>query len=271
LGEHPPEKLYAVFGQNSPYGFDCEPPDTDNNTDHTGIDIGALGLDKDPAFQLLYTYAGQFMLLREKAKSELLKLLWALKRILVEFARRNRFGELLYYLELDEALTLGPGKRDTLRILALQRKAYLQTCRQHRVKGVLVELQSTPFEEKPSYEAQAGGSLYRFARGKAICHGRAEGICLTASSNEEFLDKLASYREKNIENIVGVFKGIELSYFNVGALVGFTTENGGYLSHAATIARELRLPYITGIGLDQFRDEDYVILDTENEQVIIRQ
>jgi len=271
LGEHPPEKLRAVFGQNNPYGFDCEPPDTDNHTDHTGIDIAGLGLDKDPAFQLLYTYAGQFMLLREKAKSELLKLLWALKRILVEFARRNRFGELMYYLDLDEALTLGPEKRDTLRILALQRKAYLETCRQHRVREVLVDLQSTPFEEKPSYEGHAGGSLYRFARGKAICHGRAEGICLTASSNEEFLDKLASYREKNIENIVGVFKGIELSYFNVGALVGFTTENGGYLSHAATIARELRLPYITGIGLDQFRDEDYVILDTENEQVIIRQ
>jgi phosphoenolpyruvate-protein kinase (PTS system EI component) len=52
-------------------------------------------------------------------------------------------------------------------------------------------------------------------------------------------------------------------------LVGFTTESGGYLSHAATIAREFRLPYITGIGFDQFRDEDYVILDTENEQVII--
>jgi phosphohistidine swiveling domain-containing protein len=127
-----------------------------------------------------------------------------------------------------------------------------------------------PFEKRSFIDDQEGGSLYRFAHGRAIFHGHAEGICLTASSNEEFICKLASYREKKIENIVGVFKGIELSYFNVSALVGFTTENGGYLSHAATIAREFRLPYISDIGFDQFRDEDYIIMDTENEQILIR-
>jgi phosphoenolpyruvate-protein kinase (PTS system EI component) len=95
-------------------------------------------------------------------------------------------------------------------------------------------------------------------------------LCLTASSNEEFIDKLTAFRAKNIENIVGVFRGVDPSYFNVSALAGFTTENGGYLSHAATIAREFGLPYISGISIDQFRDEDYLILDTDNEQVIIR-
>jgi phosphohistidine swiveling domain-containing protein len=173
-------------------------------------------------------------------------------------------------LELDEVLTLVPENRNALRMLALQRKAYLDACQQHRVKNVLLDLRSTPFEKKPIFDAQDGGSLYRFARGKTIYYGHAEGICLTASSNEEFIDKLASYRKKNIENIIGVFKGIELSYFNMSALAGFTTESGGYLSHAATIAREFRLPYITAIGFDQFRDDDYLILDTENEQVIIR-
>ena len=269
LGEYSIEKLYEVFGQGNAYGFDSELSGADD-TDHTDIDIAELGFDNDPAFQLLYTYAGQFMRLREKAKSELLKLLWVLKRTFVEFARLHRFGDLIYYLELDEALTLGPEKREELRMLALQRKAYLEACRQHRVKDVLLDLQSTPFEKKPFFDDQDGASRYRFARGKTIFYGHAEGFCLTASSNEEFIDKLAAYRAKNIENIVGVFKGIEPSYFNMSALAGFTTENGGYLSHAATIAREFRLPYITGIGFDQFRDEDYVILDTENEQVIIR-
>ena len=269
MGEYSLEKLYAVFGQDNAYGFDSELPDTDD-TDRIDIDIEELELDNDPEFRTLYTYGGQFMRLREKAKSELLKLLWVLKRMFVEFARLHRFGDLIYYLELDEALTLGPEKREELRLLALQRKAYLEACRQHRVKDVLLDLQSTPFEKKPFFDDQDGASRYRFARGKTIFYGHAEGFCLTASSNEEFFDKLAAYRAKNIENIVGVFKGIEPSYFNMSALVGFTTENGGYLSHAATIAREFRLPYITGIGFDQFRDEDYVILDTENEQVIIR-
>lgn len=269
LGEYSLEKLYAVFRPDNAYGFDSGLTGIDD-TDYADIDIEKLGLNNDTEFRLLYTYGGQFMLLREKAKSELLKLLWALKRILIEFAQRNCFGDLIYYLELNEVLTLIPENRDALRMLALQRKAYLDACRQHRVRKVILDLQSTPFEKKPSYEGQHSGSLYRFVRGKAIYHGHAEGVCLTASSNEEFIDKLASYREKNIENIVGVFKGIELSYFNVSALVGFTTENGAFLSHAATIAREFRLPYISEIGFDQFRDGDYVIIDTENEQVIIR-
>ncbi|MBV5328925.1 MAG: hypothetical protein JZU65_15060 [Chlorobium sp.] len=269
LGEYSYEKLREVFRQNNAYEFDKENPDTyDKN--YTNIDIAELGLDNDPTFRTLYTYAGQFMHLRERAKSELLKLLWILKRRFIEFARPHRFGDLIYYLELDEALTLGFEKREELRMRALQRKTYLEACRQHRVRDVLLDLQSTPFEKKPSFNDQDGGRLYRFARGKAIFHGHAEGHCLTASSPDEFIVKLAIYRAKNIENIIGIFKGIELSYFNVSILAGFTTENGGYLSHAATIAREFRLPYLSGIDFDLFKDEDYVILDTENEQVIIR-
>jgi phosphohistidine swiveling domain-containing protein len=269
LGEYSLDKLYAVFGSDNAYGFDSELTAT-NDTGHTGIDIEELGLNIDEEFRQLCTYSGQFMRLREKAKSELLKILWVLKRTFIEFARLHRFGDLIYYLELHEALALGTEKREKLRMLALQRKAYLEACSQHRVKDVLLDLQSTPFEKKAFFDDQGGESLYRFVRGKAIFHGHAEGVCLTASSQDEFIVKLAAYRAKNIKNIVGVFKGVELSYFNVSALAGFTTEHGGYLSHAATIAREFRLPYITDIGVDQFRDEDYVILDTENAQVIIR-
>jgi hypothetical protein len=271
LGEYSLEKLYAVFGPDNAYGFDGDLTAT-GDSGHTRVDIKELGLDNDEEFRLLYTYGGQFMRLREKTKSELLKLLWVLKRRFIELARLYRFGDLIYYLELDEVLVLGPEKREEWRMIALQRKSYLDACQQLQVEDVLFDLQfqSTPFKKKPLFHEQDGKSRYRFAPGKAIFHGHAEGFCLTASSNEEFIDKLAIFRAKNIENIVGVFKGVELSYFNISALAGFTTESGGYLSHAATIAREFRLPYLTGIGFDQFRDEDYVILDTENEQVIIR-
>jgi phosphohistidine swiveling domain-containing protein len=269
LGEYSLEKLSAIFGSDHVYSYDEELPATDQ-LELTDIDIENLGLDNDPEFRLLYTYGGQFMRLREKAKSELLKLLWVLKRMFVEFARRNLFGDLIYYLELDEAFKLGPEKRDELRLLALRRKAYLEACRHHRVKDVLSDLQATPFEKKPLFDDQDSVSRYRFARGKTIFYGHAEGFCLTASSNEEFFEKLAAYKARNIENVIGVFKGLEPSYLNMSALVGFTTEYGGYLSHAATIAREYGLPYISGIGFEQFRDEDYVILDAENDQVIIR-
>lgn len=268
LGEYSPEKLCEVFGLDNTHGFkaDAEP----NLGEHTGIDFAKIGIVNDPAFRTLYTYAGQFMRLRERAKGELLKLLWALKRMLRELAWRNRFDDLIYYLELNEVLTLDFENRNELRLIALQRKAYLEACRQHQVKNVLLNLESTPFEKKSFFDTPEGENHYRFVLGKAIFHGHAEGFCLTANSNEEFIKKLVVFKEKNIENIIGIFKGIEPSYFNISALTGFTTESGGYLSHAATIAREFRLPYISGINLDQFRDEDYVILDTENNQAIIR-
>lgn len=270
LGEYSIKKLYTVFGQGNSYGFDSELSTVDTDGYPSIDDIAELRFDDEPMFGLLCTYGGQFMRLREKAKSELLKLLWVLKLMFIEFARLHRFGDLIYYLELDEALSLVPNRREELRLIALQRKAYFDACRQHRVSDVLLDLGSTPFEKKPLFDDQEGGNLYRFARGKAIFHGHAEGYCLTAQSNEEFIDKLVDYKAKNIESIIGIFKGVEPSYFNLSALAGFTTESGGYLSHAATIAREFRLPYISGVRFDQFRDEDYVILDTENEQVIIR-
>ena len=271
LGEYSIEKLIEVLGQDIAYGFESGMTATDEKS-IVEFDIEKLGLKKDLEFELFYTNGGQFMLLRENAKGELLKLLWVLKCMLIEFAQRNFLDEdLLYYLELDEIFAAGSEKHKELRMLALQRKAYLDACREHRVKHVLLNLQAVPFEEKLFFGNRGEVGSTKIVKGKSIFYGRAEGYCLTASSNEEFIDKLASYREKNIDNIIGIFKGIEPSYFNVSALAGFATESGGYLSHAATIAREFRLPYITDIGFDQFHDKDYVILDTENEQMIVRQ
>lgn len=269
LGEYSHEKLREVFGQNHAYELDGELPEA-NNPHLTYSSIAKLKCVRDPEFRLLYPYAGRFMRLREKAKSELLKLIWALKCRFIALAQQHHFSDLIYYLELEEALTLGPETREELRMRALQRQAYFAACQQYRVKEVLSDLQSMPFEKKPLIDDQRGQGFYKFAQGKSIFYGHAEGHCLKASSNDEFLMKLATYKAKGIENIVGVFKEIELSYFNVSALVGFTTEKGGYLSHAATIAREFRLPYITDVGFDQFRDEDYLVMDTENHQVIIR-
>ena len=133
-----------------------------------------------------------------------------------------------------------------------------------------MDLETTPFEKELVDSRQDIGKRYKSIRGQSVFYGYAEGVCLTAHSNDEYLRKLTSYRADKREPLIGVFKGVELSYFNLSALAGFTTENGGYLSHAATIAREFRIPYITGITVDQFQDGDYVILDTENEQVIYR-
>ena len=267
LGEYSIDELYTIFGQNKNYEHS---DDSGDNTTQINADIAALGLEKDTDFWAWCTYAGQFMRLREQAKFELLKILYVLKRTLKESAIRHRFGDLIYYLGYDEALDLNIESREEFRLLALQRKAYFEACREQQVKDVLVDFTATPFIKTQFDRDQDTEKRYKFVTGQSIFYGQAEGICLTAKSNDEYLKKLAAYRVDYIENIIGIFKGVELSYFNLSALAGFTTENGGYLSHAATIAREFRIPYITGIKFDQFQDGDYIILDTENKQVIYR-
>lgn len=270
LGEYSIEGLRAIFGQDKHYEHsDRRLP---NNDQAAGIDpkIKAMGLEKNTDFWPWCTYAGQFMRLRENAKFELLKVLYVLKRIIRELARIHRLGDVVYYLKYNELLEMGENDREKWRLLALQRRAYFEACRQHRVRDVLSNLELSPFEREQFASGQDSGKRYKSVRGKSVFYGPAEGVCLIAHSNDEYLKKLAAYRADKREPIIGVFKGVELSYFNLSALAGFTTENGGYLSHAATIAREFRIPYITGIDVDQFLDGDYVILDTENEQVIYR-
>jgi len=270
LGEYSIEELRAIFGQDKHY----EHGDGRLRGEDVVMDIDAkivaMGLDKNVDFWAWCTYAGQFMRLREKAKFELLKVLYVLKRTVRELARIHRLGDLVYYLEYDEVIELAGNDREKYRLLALQRRAYFEACRQHRVRDVLSDLETTPFEKEQFDDSRDIGKRYKSAKGQSIFYGHAEGVCLTAHSNDEYLKKLAAYRADKREPIIGVFKGVELSYFNLSALAGFTTENGGYLSHAATIAREFRLPYITGIKIDHFQDGDYVILDTDNEQVIYR-
>jgi len=271
LGEYSIDELHSIFGQNKHYEHgDGRLRSNDDATDIDADEVAALSLEKNADFWTWCTYAGQFMRLRENAKFELLKVLYVLKRVVKELARFHRLGDLVYYLEYNEVLELTGNNRNEYRLLALQRQAYFEACRQHRVRDVLSDLETTPFEKEQFDDSRDIGKRYKFAKGQSIFYGHAEGVCLTACSNDEYLRKLAAYRADKREQIIGVFKGVELSYFNLSALAGFTTENGGYLSHAATIAREFRMPYITGIKVDQFQDGDYVILDTENEQVIYR-
>ena len=270
LGEYSIQELQKIFIEGKLYEYGDGRLQSNNIEREMAAEIETVDLKKNVDFSTWSIFAGQFMRLREKAKFELLKILYILKRTIKELARLHRFGDLIYYLEYKEVLKLTSKKRDEFRLLAMQRKAYFEACNHFRIKDVIIDFQSTPFEKKQSNDNHIEDKRYKVTKGQSIFYGHAEGVCLTAKSNEEYLKKLVAYRDEGIEQIIGVFKGVELSYFNLSALVGFTTENGGYLSHAATIAREFRIPYITGVKMDHFQDGDYLILDTENEQVIYR-
>jgi hypothetical protein len=123
-----------------------------NNDRDTEIDpkIAALELGKDTFFWNLCTFAGKFMALREKAKYELLKIMYILKRIILELARIYRLGDLIFYLEYDELFRLALSNRESYRLLALQRKAYFEACRQFQVKEVIFDFQRLLLKKKNS-------------------------------------------------------------------------------------------------------------------------
>ena len=223
LGEYSIPELYNIFGENKQYDISDKNMLYKTNNSRLDPDIAALNLDKDKEFLRWYTFAGRFMQIREKAKFELLKILYALKIAIKELDQFHNFRDLIYYLEQEEVLKLTKDNQEYYRLIALQRRAHFDACAQYRVKEVLVDF-STPFEKKLHDRNQTIGNGYKFVRGQTINYGQAEGICLTARSSEEYLKKLAAYRAEGFENVIGIFKGVELSYFKPKCIGGLYNE-----------------------------------------------
>lgn len=215
-------------------------------------------------------YAKTFMVLRERFKFEFLKVIYLIKRLLIILQKKIDFNDLIYYLQYDEVLLLDNTSEAQYRLVAMHRKAYHATCSLLKVKNVI---KSTGDESvnRAHTSTDVSDRSYKLVLGKTIHFGTAEGYCLIATNTQEYYEKLIQYREEGIEDIIGIFKGLELSYCRLEELSGIVTENGGHLAHAATIAREHNIPYISNVPIDRFQDYYYVILDTTNNQVIYRE
>lgn len=225
---------------------------------------------KAKKFQQWVSYASIFMALREKGKFEFLKILYLIKKLVVEIKTRTELDELIYYLDLDELINLDTGNSPNYRLRAMQKKAYYEAGARLRVKNVIKDLNEENLS-KPTIVPATSDRNYKQVNGNTIHFGDAEGVCLIARDPQEYYKKLLDYREKGIKYIIGIFKGVELAYGNLAELSGMITENGGYLAHAATIAREYNIPYISEVPIEYFRDGYYIILDTNNHKVVYRE
>jgi phosphoenolpyruvate synthase/pyruvate phosphate dikinase len=234
----------------------------------------ALQLDSTEEFQDFYLwvhYSAQFMNYREKMKSELLKVLYLMRIIVRELSLPSHFdlGDLIYYLECED-LEGCINKLDKYRFIALKRKAYFNACKLVEVKKILLANKKSSIRIK-AHQSNVQNQSYQTVKGTTICHGKAEGFCLIAKTPNEFYEKLIEFRSNGIENIIGVFESVDLAYVNITELKGFITEHGGYLAHAATIARENNFPYISNLKIGLFKNYQYIVFDTSNNQVIYRE
>jgi len=231
-----------------------------------------LGLNSSEEFKDFFSwvhYAKVFMTLRETMKFELLKIIYLIKIIVKEIADRKNLGDLIYFLEYDE-IEHCISHTNKFRLLAMKRKAYFNGCRNVEVDKVIMNDKASNIRIKNLTIDRSDG-IYKPVLGTTIYHGEAEGICLTVRNTYEYYHKLIKYREDGITNIIGVFSGMEPAYFNLKEFKGIITEHGGYLAHAATIARENNIPYITNINIEKFQDGQYIVFDTLNNQIIYRQ
>lgn len=211
-------------------------------------------------------HAAYFMLYRELLKSELLKIFYLLRVISEKIGHEIKFGDLIYFLEWEE-LQKCLVNQDHYLFLALKRKAYFQACQSIDVGSVIMENNSENIKKKTQNKNNMDGE-YKTATGTTICQGEAEGFCLIARDSIEFHEKLTAFRKEGIENIIGVFKSVEPAYFKICELNGFVTEFGGFLAHAATIAREYNIPYITDVKIDLFQDGDNIRFETAKNKLI---
>jgi phosphohistidine swiveling domain-containing protein len=221
-------------------------------------------------FKQWVKYASMFMALRERGKFEFLKVLYLIKKLVIELQLKTNLNDLVYYLELEELISLDKKNLPIRRLRALQRKAYHEASSRLRISNVIKDSNAENLSKQSSITVM-GHQNYKEVKGNTIHYGDAEGISLIARSTQEYYEKLVEYRGRGVKDIIGIFKAIELSYCNLNELSGIVTENGGYLAHAATIAREYNIPYISDIPIGYFRDGYYVILDTNNHKVIYRE
>jgi phosphohistidine swiveling domain-containing protein len=89
-------------------------------------------------------------------------------------------------------------------------------------------------------------------RGVSVCSGHCTGLAVIAASGRD-LARLEALKAETNAPLILVFRNARPETTEVFALASAVLfAEGGVLSHAATIAREMNLPALTGLGPDFF-------------------
>jgi pyruvate,water dikinase len=117
-----------------------------------------------------------------------------------------------------------------------------------------------PADEK--YTAAGYSSL----NGIGVCHGKVEGVAVTV---DEINDRFDPSVLKGRILVTAYINPGHLPYFS--NLKGLVTENGGLLSHAAIICRELNIPAVFGVpgATQKLKDNPLIQLNGKTGEVAI--
>ena len=210
------------------------------------------------ALGLCVERAGRFQGLKEEAKHHCLRELAVIRRILVDLDRRFELDGGIFYVEYGEILRLGdPSFLEEAHSLIARRRA--EAAIYNAMPALPAELTPYSLESfdpsgaKPALAGQLGSVRGDLVAGQAPIRGRARIV------NTGDLAPL-----ENGEILITRF--IHPSWAPAfPRLTGVVTEVGGWLSHAAILAREYNVPTIVGARgvLDAIATGDNVQLNPD--------
>ncbi|MCO6431453.1 MAG: YidC/Oxa1 family membrane protein insertase [Deltaproteobacteria bacterium] len=265
----------AAYGHRSPYDYELsssryeEDPQLveqlvsqSNGSHQKGEHSVTQSSELSTVLSAIVERACKFQALKEDAKHFALKEMALIRKLLVAIGARMQLFDDVFYLTLDELTSPELGDLESLKNEASQRKKNMQLFCSIRLPA---ELKISHLE---NLEAKADGtvSLSRSKKVDIVTGGTLTGILVAG--------------DRVVEGSVRVvLEEDEMVFFRAGEILvtrftnpkwtplfsqagGIITEVGGWLSHAAILAREFNLPTIVGVSnvLDTVETGDKVRL-----------
>jgi pyruvate,water dikinase len=194
-------------------------------------------------FNRLLVHSQQGWVFRENVKSEVVKLLTAMRRLLLELGKRLADKEVLaeqddiFFLRLDEMspVVQGNASFDTRKIVAARRAEYDRNCLITPPDVVFGKFDpDTSISPEPDEQAQV---LTGLAVSPGVVTGKAR-VILKADTDEHLLAD---------EILVAPFTDPGWTPYFVPA-AAIVMDEGGVISHGSIIAREYGIPAVVNVG-----------------------
>lgn len=210
------------------------------------------------------TMANIYLPLRETAKMSYFKVHYLAKKCLIALSKKCGLEDneiyMLKPLEISEVVNDFNSAFKKIKY----REAYTEALAELDLPNIIFE--DTKIK-RIEFSKERG---YLSIPGEVIRGGITTGTSLVARTNIELVKKYDQYCEEGIINIIGIFPAMDPSYGTRSNFVGLITQFGGPLAHAAIIARDNKIPYLTNVQIRRIPDKAEIKIDGTEGKIYVK-
>jgi len=246
------QEFLELFGHRAPQDFELSMPryreDLDlvaKMADRSGFyeeeREGALPLPEHSVLQLAVNRARRLQTLKEEARHHCLRDLALLRQLVLELDRQLDLGGNIFYLELEQVLRLADASfmNEAFKLALLRRQEAPKVEETPPVELSLARIETFGLELELTGRQEGDAATLRGIRISGAGEGVGRVRVLAAAEEIDLFQ----------EGEVLVTRFTDPTWTPVFSLAsGVVTEVGGWLSHAAILARELGFPGIVGVA-----------------------